>query len=122
MASDPRERVGEVHVTTRPLNSRRLTAGIVNRIARGLGLPTGASLEESRQLIEGKLGETREPRNVQVEVIDSAGGSMVIKLRDEEGIFMEIPADEETEVITERRERSGSESMMERQRRSDEKE
>lgn len=70
----------------------------------------GASLQESRQLIEGKLRETREPRNVQVEVIDSARGSMVIKLRDEEGIFMEIPTNEETEVITERRERRGSES------------
>ena len=31
-------------------------------------------------------------------------------MKGREGIFMEISADEETEVITERRERSGSES------------
>ena len=47
-----------------------------------------------RQMIEGKLSEEHEPRNIQVDVIESAEGP-VIKLRDEEGIILDIPPEEE---------------------------
>ena len=46
-------RQGEPRVQTYPLNSKRLTASIVTRIAAGLGLPK-ASLADSRQMREGK--------------------------------------------------------------------
>ena len=50
------------HVTKMfPLNSRRLTAETLTRIA---AVTTGASASEARQLIEGKLS-AHEPRNVQ---------------------------------------------------------
>ena len=42
-----------------PLNSRHLTAHIVRQLARGLGLPTAASGEGVRKLVE-------DPGNVQV--------------------------------------------------------
>ena len=43
------------HVKIFPLNSRRLTAETVTRIARALGyIPTNALQSEVRQLIEGK--------------------------------------------------------------------
>lgn len=86
-----------------PLNPRRLKVVIITQIARGLGLPTNASLSETRGLIEGKLGENREPRNVQVIVI---GEGVIVKLRDEGGVFAEIPADVGT---TERPDRDGGE-------------
>ena len=86
-----------------PLNLRRLKVVIITQIARGLGLPTNASLSETRGLIEGKLGEDREPRNVQVIVI---GEGVIVKLRDEGGVFAEIPADVGT---TERPDRDGGE-------------
>ena len=63
---------------TYPLNSKRLGAAYLHRIAAELGLPTTASLEDVRQMIDGKLlEESKEPKNVQVtvgvdEVIDSA--------------------------------------------------
>ena len=112
MASNPGGGTRGEYATTRPLNSRRLTAGIVNRIARGPGLPAGTSLEETRQLVEGKLGETREPRNVQVEVVGLPGGGTLVRLRDEGGVFMEIPADEESEETTEGLEQDGSENLV----------
>ena len=46
------------HVTKiYPLNSRRLKAKTISRIAKGLGLPTNASPAETMQLIEGWLEE-----------------------------------------------------------------
>ena len=79
---------------TFPLNSRRLTAEVLARIARALGLPTNASSAETRQLIEGKLAEDHEPQNVQVDVTELATGVVEISLRDQDGLFAEIPADE----------------------------
>ena len=50
-----------------PLNSRRLVASQLHRLAGILGLPTSSSLASTRQLIEGKLLEMGcEPKNVQV--------------------------------------------------------
>ena len=52
-----------------PLNSRKLTIPLLKQLSRGLGLPTTASLEGTRQLIEGKLKEMgREPKRMQVSV------------------------------------------------------
>ena len=79
---------------TFPLNSRRLTAEVLARIARALGLPTNASSAETRQLIEGKLAEDHEPQNVQVDVTELAMGVVEISLRDQDGLFADIPADE----------------------------
>ena len=50
-----------------PLNSRRLTAGHLRRLAAALDVPTGASTDELRQVIDGKLAEEgRETQNIQV--------------------------------------------------------
>ena len=90
-----------------PLNSRRLTAEILSRIARALDLPTTASVEETRQLIERKLGEEHEPRNVQVELEQLASGGGGIRLRGPDGVILDIPlegrAHEEREIHNEDR-------------------
>ena len=86
---DPRGR------KTYPLNSTRLTASVVSRIAATLGLPM-ASLADSRQMVEGTLAEEREPHNIQVELVESEGGLM-IRLRDAGGIFLEIPPEQRDE-------------------------
>ena len=49
-----------------PLNSCRLTAAHLRHIAGAMGLPSTGSADEVRQLIEGKLGDEHEVRNVQV--------------------------------------------------------
>ena len=41
-------------------------------------------------MIKGKLAEVREMRNVQVDVLETEGKT-TIKLRDESGVFLEIP-------------------------------
>ena len=64
MSTTSGEATADLVVKTYPLNSRRLTAEMVNRIANGLGLPTNALREELRQLVEGKLAEEHEPKNV----------------------------------------------------------
>ena len=75
---------------TYPINSRRLTKDLVGRVAVALDLPTDGSIEETRQMIEGKLEETgREPRNVQVTLTETGGG-VVVSLRDEDRTFMEV--------------------------------
>ena len=74
---------------TYPLNSTRLTASVMSRIAAALGLPR-ASLADSRQMVDESLAEEREPRNVQVELTDSEEGVM-IRLMDASGVFLEIP-------------------------------
>ena len=84
---------GETRVRTYPLNSRRLTARVVNRIACSLGLPK-LSLADARQMIEGQLAETREPQNVHPEE------TAVIRLRDEGGVFLEIDTPDERELST----------------------
>ena len=91
MATEATEKVAEPrgHAKTYPLNSTRLTASVVSRIATALGLPK-ASLADSRQMVEGLLAEEREPRNVQVE-LDAGEDGLTIRLRDAGGVFLEVP-------------------------------
>ena len=56
MATPTEAEVAEGHVVTTktyPLNSKRLTAGTLSRVAEALGLPTRGSAAETRQIIEG---------------------------------------------------------------------
>ena len=52
---------------TYPLNSKRLGAAYLHRIAAELGLPTTAPLEDVRKMIDGKLLEESK-EHVQVTV------------------------------------------------------
>ena len=90
------ERRSQPPVTrTYPLNSRRLTARSITKIAEALGLPTSATLADTRQIIEGKLTEeSHEPRNVEV-VVTETEGETTIRLQDEGGVIVEIPVEEE---------------------------
>ena len=72
-----------------PLNSRRLTAAYLKHIAQSLELPTAGSADETRQLIDGKLQETRDSSNVQVVVDETASITVKLSLMDDEGIFHE---------------------------------
>ena len=73
-----------------PLNSRRLTAGHLKRLARALDVPTTATGDDIRQMVEGKLAEAgREPRNVQV-VLGSGTPRSAFVLQDESGEFLTI--------------------------------
>lgn len=75
---------------TYPLNSRRLTADVIGRIAEMLGLPTTRALEDTRQILDRKLAEmSREPRNVQVDLMETEDG-LTICLRDGNGMFLEV--------------------------------
>ena len=56
-----------------PLNSKRLTACNLKRIARALDVPTTSSAAEVRTLVYGKLIELgKEPRNTQVKLHESS--------------------------------------------------
>ncbi len=71
-----------------PLSSRRLNRNHLQLVAESLGLPTGMSLEELRQVIDGKLADTnRDPRNVQLVIQETAKTEMKILLVDESGVF-----------------------------------
>ena len=84
-----------VNVKTFPLNSRRLTADNITRIAKGLELPTTASQADTRQMIEGKLAESHQTKNVLVDVI-GPNRRATIRLRDEQGVILEVPPEEES--------------------------
>ena len=61
----------------------------LSQTAEKLKLPTKASAEETRQIIEGKLLEMgREPRNVQIEL--ELREEEFILLRDVNGVFLEV--------------------------------
>ena len=80
-----------------PLNSKRLTAEQIKRVGRALGVPTEASADEVRVMIEGQLRETgHDPANVQV-VFGSAGLSMC----GEDGEFLSITDPPLTKTSTE---------------------
>lgn len=83
------ERCGKPRVKTYPLNSSRLTATVVVRIAAALGL-LKASLADSRQMIEGTLAKDREPWSVQVDLIELEEG-VAVDLRDASGVLLQIP-------------------------------
>ena len=54
-------------------------------------MPAGGTLEDTRQMLEGKLVEAgREPRNVQVVLLEEEDGA-VLRLEDGEGVFLEVP-------------------------------
>ena len=68
-----------------PLNSRRLTIQLKN-IAETLKLPITGSANEIRQLIEGKLQEAHDVRNVQVVVREDTTVNVALSLVDEDGV------------------------------------
>ena len=73
-----------------PLNSKRLTSQYVMALAKAMGLPTKGSVEETRLIIEGSLTDMdREPRNVQVQVVDGDPGAVMIYLCDSQSVFVE---------------------------------
>ena len=72
-----------------PLNSKRLTGVYVQTIARAMDLPTKESVTETRQMIEGKLGDVgREPTNVQVFIGEDDDGAEFVSLVDVSGVFL----------------------------------
>ena len=76
-----------------PLNSKRLKRSQLECLAKALDLPTSASSDELRQPIDDKLTDQgKEARNVQV-VSDDATPASRFALEDEEGEFLEVPAD-----------------------------
>ena len=91
---------------TLPLNSKRLTAVLIRQLARALEIPTTASLEDVRMLIDGKLEEMgHEPMNVQA-VLRPGETVTNVALIGSDGQFLEAkPAESEvtppTDVKTE---------------------
>ena len=67
----------------------------MRRIAAALKLPK-APLSDTLQMLEGSLGEEREPWSVQVDVLETETSS-IIRLRDAGGVFLEVPPDESDE-------------------------
>lgn len=99
MTEEAREEASERTRARRvlPLNSHLLTASLVSRIVKGLGLPYLAPLDDVRQMVEGKLMELgEEPRNILVTLIESGEG-VVIELRNEDGMFQTIEPELEPE-------------------------
>ena len=75
-----------------PLSSRRLTQAHLRALAQALGLPTDASGDDTRLLVEGKLGEMeKDPRTVQVCTDDLyLMEATVIGLQDATGLFIKV--------------------------------
>ena len=72
-----------------PLNSKRST-GYVQAIATAMELPTKGSVTETKQMIEGKLGdEDRESANVQVLIEEDRDGAEFVSLVDVNGVCPE---------------------------------
>ena len=73
-----------------PLNSRRLTAAHLKRVAEALELPTTGSADQLRQLIEGKLESDKrvEATNVQVVIQEEQCVELKLSLMDESGILL----------------------------------
>ena len=73
-----------------PLNSRRLTAAHLKRVAEALKLPTTGSADQLRQLIEGKLESDKrvEATNVQVVIQEEQCVELKLSLMDESGILL----------------------------------
>ena len=73
-----------------PLNSRRLTAAHLKRIATAMELPVTGSADQLRQLIEGKLQtEGHETTNILVVVEETSLVEMKLSLLAEGGVFLE---------------------------------
>ena len=79
-----------------PLNSKWLKSGHQQWLAKELGVPTAASVDELRQMIDGKLTEEgKETRNVQA-MLEGADPTAELSLVDAEGRFLVVPMEEET--------------------------
>ena len=83
-----------------PLNSRRIKGCWIQRIAEALELPGRASLEETRQIIEGKLMELQyQPQNVQV-IVQGKNDGAAMFLVNETGVIKCIEScDESAHVL-----------------------
>ena len=78
--------------TRLPLNLRRMTVGHICRLVSELGMPTSASSDELRQMIDGKVEELgKDVMNVQFVLVSNETGSEFL-LEDEHGKFLTIPA------------------------------
>ena len=107
MSTSTGAEVAAGHVTKNyPLNSRRLTAETLSRIVKALGLPTSASAAETMQLIEGRLGDEHDPRNVQVDLTEVASGIIEIQLCSSDGVITEILGEDRHRVVRRRSERA----------------
>ena len=76
-----------------PLNSRRLKVKHLRLLAESLELPTAASADEVRQMVEGTLREMkREPENVQVIVEErrQVVTELTVTMMDETGVLKTI--------------------------------
>lgn len=77
-----------------PLNSKRLTAAHLRRLATAVGVPATAAGDEVRTMVEGKMAELgREPQNVQV--VLGATPLDAFSLLDADGPFLTVEAEEE---------------------------
>jgi len=65
----------------------------LKQLAEALRLPTRGAADEIRQIIEGKLQETHEVRNVQVVIAEANFVETKLSLIDDSSVFLE------TEVI-----------------------
>ena len=83
----------------------RITTGQMRALAAGLELPTNASREDLAQMLCGKLTEEgRQSSNVQLVV-----GDRQLRLRDEDGVFLEVAREDANEEPTlEAEEREGT--------------
>ena len=98
-----------------PLNSKRLSAAHLKRLATAMELPTEAVGDEVRQMIEGRLiAQGREPRNVQV--VLGATPTEAFCLQDAEGTFLNVEEEEqppsEHDSVTHDSESESSESEL----------
>ena len=89
-----------------PLRSRRLTAVHLRRLAKALGVPVSATIEDLRLMIDGKLAEMdKEPQNVQVVIADTVEGGVECQvLQDETGVFLRTTDGDPTDEDRTRRE------------------
>ena len=79
-----------------PFNSKRLKTVHLKRIAAAMSSPTSGSADEVRQMVERRLTEMdKEPRHVQVLVLQTDEGGIRIQLMDVDGPFLDIKPEEE---------------------------
>ena len=62
-----------------PLNSGRLTARVVRRIAEELQLNISASLEDTRQIVGGKIEDGTKTANVRVDLAETENGVVMTR-------------------------------------------
>ena len=100
-----------------PQNSERLTLRLLQAMAMELGLPTNATKEDLRQMIDGQLNERgKDPLNVQVLLCQEEGEVRSLTLSDEEGDFLRVdvfPRVLETSVKSEPSDLDGERSSLE---------